>query len=97
MKKNGYDQIVLYKPGSLTAAGLRDLKAAGYTCVKVNGMFGDLQFRVSDGFGIEDINGDVQMMVVKAALESYSFGDKLGALMVKAIKKKVADAEAVQK
>lgn len=94
MNENAFKYVFLYKKGSITQAGIRDMRKAGFTCVQVNGEFSDVSFRAPvGGFGFEDEAGDMQIMVLKAALESYNFGDKLGALVVGAIKGKVKEAE----
>jgi hypothetical protein len=80
----------MYKPGVLDANGLRDLKKAGYTCVLVNGQFADVQFRMVGGIGFEDDMGDMQVMIVKAALQSFNFSDKLGEIITANLKRKLA-------
>jgi hypothetical protein len=88
--KGEHSKIVMYKPGVLDANGLRDLKKAGYTCVLVNGQFADVQFRMVGGIGFEDDMGDMQVMIVKAALQSFNFSDKLGEIITANLKRKLA-------
>jgi hypothetical protein len=92
-----FKYVFLYKKGSASPAGIRDLRKAGFTCVEITGEFKDITFRAPVGsFAFEDDVGDMQLMVLKAALDSYSFGDKLGALVTKALKARLQAAEQAQ-
>jgi hypothetical protein len=85
--------VVLYKQGALTSTGIRDLKKAGFSCVAVKGEFTDVQFRMAGGIGWEDDLGDMQIMVLKAAIGAIGFDGRIGALVVNALRKRLADAE----
>lgn len=89
--------VFLYKKGSASQAGIRDLRKAGFTCVEILGEFTDVSFRAPVGsFAFEDDIGDMQMMVLKAALDSYGFGNKLGDLVAGALKARLKAAEQSQ-
>lgn len=86
--------VVLYKRGKITSAGVTELRKAGYAVVAIDGEFSDVQFRMTSGIAFEDEMGDMQLMVLKAALGSLNFDGRLGTLVTNALKKKLADAEA---
>lgn len=85
--------VVMYKRGSMSSTGIRDLRKAGFTVLAVNTEFTDVTFRMAGGIGFEDDLGDMQIMVLKAALQSFNFSDKLGSLVTETLKARVKEAE----
>ena len=85
--------VVLYKRGALDANATKALRKAGYTPVRVNGLFGDIQFRMAGGIGFEDDMGDMQLMILKAALDQTYFPDAIGKQIVAKLRAKVKAAD----
>jgi len=94
MAQSDHRMVVLYKKGALTQQGVKDMRKAGFTVVQVAGEFEDVRFQLSSGFGLAEQDGDaVQVMVLKAALDSFGFSDKLGKLLSDVLRARLRSAE----
>lgn len=87
-----YKMVMLYKRGKVSSAGVAELRKSGFACVAVED-FADVQFKMAGGIGFEDELGDLQVMVLKAALECYNFPGKIGELVTGALKAKIKAAQ----
>ena len=87
-----YKTVVLYKRGVLSSNGIRELRAAGMACVAVNGEFDQVMFR-AQGVGFMDTDDKMQVMVVKAALDTFNFEGKLGNEITKVLRARVKELD----